>query len=186
MPNVLSKPSGPKLVQWTGSNLAELESEWPGLEFILDGSDLTASGAPVALNDWVGVYGGPWVLSDTDKVAQYQNLPAGAQFAFTADLTGMQSTLDGIDVPERRKKDVAVPALLLGASQTLTVTWDTAMPNANYMISVVPLGTASIVDSVSWSVVGSSITANGLQIAVKAGLLVAVGTITLRVFALEV
>jgi len=81
MSYVMAKPSGIKLVQWTGSNLAELESEWPGLEFILDGTDLTASGAPVSVTDWVGVYGGPWILSNADKIEQYQDLPEGAQFA---------------------------------------------------------------------------------------------------------
>jgi hypothetical protein len=186
MPHKLAKPDGPNLIQWDASNLSTLQSELTAVNFVLTGSDLTADGTPVNLTDWVGFNAGAYVLTNTDKEAAYQDIPVDGEFAFASDLTGMQSTLDGIDVPERRKKDVAVPALLLGASQTLTVTWDTAMPSADYMISVVPVGAASIVDSVSWSVVGSSMTASGLQIAVKAGLLVAVGTITLRVFALEV
>lgn len=185
MPNVLAKPSGPKLVQWTGSNLSELETEWPSINFELTGSDLTVDGSPVNVTDWIGFYGGGYAVSNTDKVAQYQDLPVGAEFAFTSDLDGVHTEIDGIHVPVRQKKDVAVPALLLGASQTLTVTWDTAMPSANYLISVVPIGAASIVDSVSWSVVGLSMTATGVQIAVKAALLIAVGTITLRVFAVE-
>jgi hypothetical protein len=90
-----------------------------------------------------------------------------------------------LDIPERRTKNVAVPALLLGATQTLTVTWPTAMPSAAYTINVTPMGSSTIVGQMQWSVVQSSITATGLQIQVKGLLAVTVGTITLKVDAVE-
>lgn len=185
MPQKLLKPNGPNLIQWDGTNLTELQTQLTAVVFVLTGSDLTADNIPVNLTDWVGFSGGAYLLTNAEKELSYQDIPADAEFAFTEDLEDIHTALDGIDVPVRQRKDVAVPGLLLGASQTLTCTFNTPMPSADYMISIVPVGTASIVDNVSYSVVGSSITANGMQIAVKAGLLIAVGTITLRVYAVE-
>lgn len=174
-----NRPFVTPIVQWTGSNLIELQAFCDPLVVLTDNLDGTLSvygGSPLPAGTWVYTWGGS--IPDSTYQSQLQNVGYPSAYYVFQDGPGSYAP------PERRAVSSPVPAInLLSPTAVITVTWPVAMPSAAYEVSIVPMSAATLVGSLSWTLVSQ--TATGCQIAVKAFLGISLGTILLRVSCVE-
>lgn len=86
-------------------------------------------------------------------------------------------------VPWLGLKVVNVPALVLGGSVDLSISWDTAAPAADYAVAAAVEGTAAIIGTVSVAIKPGSKTINGCVITVKSSALLTNGSAQISVVA---
>lgn len=175
---VASRPTVDPVVQWTGSNLTELQAFCFGYVVLTDNLDGTLSiygNPPVPTGTWIYRAGGN--IPDSVYQDYLQNVGFSTAFYVFQDGPGSYT------IPERRAVSAPVPAISLLGSTTVTVTWPTPMPSSSYDVSIVPQSAATLVGSLGWSLVSQS--ATGCVIAVKALLGITLGTILLRVACTE-
>jgi hypothetical protein len=176
---VTNRPFADPVVQWTGSNLAELQAFCFGYVVLTDNLDGTLSiygNTPVPAGQWIYQAGGSIPDSTYQALLQSTGSASPLYYVLTHEPTGILA-------PARRVASAPVPAINLLGSTTITVTWLTPMPSSAYEVSIVPMSSATLVGSLSWALVSQS--ASGCVIAVKALLGISLGTILLRVSATE-
>lgn len=171
-------PTVQEMVVWDGANFAECRTLLDPATDLVDNGDGTLTMYGVftvnigdgVINGGVHINRGPFIAESMEQVGS----AVPPRFAFATELSNLY-------VPVRRRKDVAVPGLLLLQKTTLAVTWDTPMPSAVYDVSITPKGAGTLVGAVTWSLVSQ--TAAGCVVAVQAALAISVGTLTLAVSA---
>lgn len=171
-------PAVQEMVVWDGTNFADCRTLLDPATTLVDNGDGTLTMFGVfTVNVGDGVINGGVHINRAAFIAESMELINSNQpprFAFSSELSNLY-------VPVRRRKDVAVPGLLLLQKATLTVTWDTPMPSPLYDVSITPKGAGTLVGAVTWSLVSQ--TAAGCVVAVQAALAISVGTLTLAVAA---
>lgn len=183
------RPALTPLVQWLGSNFAEVRAAvgnfigltdlgdgtlrlQPGNITVVTGSWLSFSGAVITpaayAAGWQPVTTAPshFVLSE-----EMASMMAGPMTAAIASAT-KQSRFELVDVP-------AIP--LLGAPVAVPIAWDTPMPDANYDVQLTSQSAQTVIGKIKFGLVAGSITAAGCTAAVGPdGLAIVLGSFQLR------
>jgi hypothetical protein len=164
-----------KACKWDGTNFAEVEAyvaTYGNTVTLNPDTTISYNGQDFPVGT-ISFNGANFVHTDVDVAANYQqvNVAPPWDWQFTQD------------VKARQAKVMSVPALILGAKQTLTVVWDTPMPSASYDVTITPQSAATVIGNVAYTLVAGSKTATQCQVAVSGILAVTVGTTTLEVVA---
>jgi hypothetical protein len=172
------RPVGIALIQWDG-DLEEVHLRMGSAVATLAPTgecDLYGDGTVlVPVGDYIFTPSGI-AIDEAALYTMYQHMPTGVgAYAFSEDIPTPV-------VLAHRIKAVPCPQLNLGQAVTLSVAWDTPMPNANYSVTITPSGATTVVGALAWTLVDGSVTPSGCQIRIKAPLIgLSLGAVTLSV-----
>lgn len=131
--------------------------------------------------DFYAADGTTYVIAGSGLRTVVVVVPTSVMADSMASLTGRVNVLESRAL--QRVAGKPIPALGLGATTDITITWLSPMPDASYSVWPAVTGGAAVLGTLSASVKPGSVTADGCVITVKSSALLALGAAQLDVLA---